>query len=326
MAGIDAGPLVAVRRDAARGGDPGAIPAVRTGRAGVQDEGSQLVALALAAAPVDGRDERWLDLCAGPGGKAALLAGLAGERGAVLVARERRRTGPAWSRAALRGLRAARDRGRGDGIAAAVAAGDVRPGARRRSRAPASVRCGAVRRRAGVVAGRRRRPRRRCSAAARRGAGRGPARRRRRLRHLLAAPGGDPRCGRRGPARAADDVVERGRADRSCRLSPTWATGPARPALAAPARHRRDVPRRCCAGRDLRRGLCRLRDRWASRSHPASCPPTSPTSQAAARSVAGGRLAARRRDGQPLRPEPDARPAGGRVAGEGGRRSRSTAT
>jgi 16S rRNA (cytosine967-C5)-methyltransferase len=61
-------------------GDPAAVAAVRTGRAGVQDEGSQLVCLALAAAPVHGRDERWLDLCAGPGGKAALLAGLAAGR------------------------------------------------------------------------------------------------------------------------------------------------------------------------------------------------------------------------------------------------------
>nr|MDQ6938216.1 hypothetical protein [Actinomycetota bacterium] len=58
------------------------------GRAGVQDEGSQLCALALVAAPVAGRDEHWLDLCAGPGGKAALLAGLAAERGAHLTANE----------------------------------------------------------------------------------------------------------------------------------------------------------------------------------------------------------------------------------------------
>ncbi|MFE7172181.1 RsmB/NOP family class I SAM-dependent RNA methyltransferase [Streptomyces sp. NPDC057616] len=71
------------------GGEPGAIEAVRDGRAGVQDEGSQLVALALAAAPVEGRDERWLDGCAGPGGKAALLAALAAERGAVLLAAEK---------------------------------------------------------------------------------------------------------------------------------------------------------------------------------------------------------------------------------------------
>ena len=72
------------------GGDPAAIAAVRERRAGVQDEGSQLCALALAAAPLTGRDERWLDLCAGPGGKAALLAALAAERGARLTANELR--------------------------------------------------------------------------------------------------------------------------------------------------------------------------------------------------------------------------------------------
>jgi 16S rRNA (cytosine967-C5)-methyltransferase len=71
------------------GGEPGAVEAVREGRAGVQDEGSQLVALALANAPVEGRDALWLDGCAGPGGKAALLAALAAERGAALVAAEK---------------------------------------------------------------------------------------------------------------------------------------------------------------------------------------------------------------------------------------------
>jgi 16S rRNA (cytosine967-C5)-methyltransferase len=71
------------------GGDPGAVPAVAEGRAAVQDEGSQLVALALAGAPLEGRDELWLDLCAGPGGKAGLLAALAAERGAAVVANER---------------------------------------------------------------------------------------------------------------------------------------------------------------------------------------------------------------------------------------------
>lgn len=70
------------------GGDPGAIPQVRDGRAGVQDEGSQLVAITLAGAQVDGTDARWLDLCAGPGGKAALLGALAAQRGARLVANE----------------------------------------------------------------------------------------------------------------------------------------------------------------------------------------------------------------------------------------------
>ncbi|GHF20302.1 rRNA cytosine-C5-methyltransferase [Streptomyces griseoluteus] len=71
------------------GGEPGAVEAVREGRAGVQDEGSQLVALALANAPIDGPDEKWLDGCAGPGGKAALLAALAARRGATLVASEK---------------------------------------------------------------------------------------------------------------------------------------------------------------------------------------------------------------------------------------------
>ena len=70
------------------GGDPGAVAAVAEGRAGVQDEGSQLVALALVRASVEGRDERWLDLCAGPGGKSALLAALAHAAGAGLLASE----------------------------------------------------------------------------------------------------------------------------------------------------------------------------------------------------------------------------------------------
>lgn len=73
----------------AEGGEPGALEAVREGRAGVQDEGSQLVAIALAGAPLEGSDERWLDACAGPGGKAALLAALAAQRGASLLAAEK---------------------------------------------------------------------------------------------------------------------------------------------------------------------------------------------------------------------------------------------
>ncbi len=69
-------------------GDPGGLSAVRDGRAGVQDEGSQLVALALAAAPIDGPDRVWVDLCAGPGGKAALLQAVAAGRGAHVLALE----------------------------------------------------------------------------------------------------------------------------------------------------------------------------------------------------------------------------------------------
>jgi 16S rRNA (cytosine967-C5)-methyltransferase len=70
------------------GGDPAGIELVARGRAGVQDEGSQLCAVALAEAPLDGTDARWLDLCAGPGGKAALLAALAGQKGAEVTAVE----------------------------------------------------------------------------------------------------------------------------------------------------------------------------------------------------------------------------------------------
>lgn len=62
------------------GGDPGRLAPVRDGLALVQDEGSQLVARALTLAPLDGDCGRWLDLCAGPGGKTALLASLGAQR------------------------------------------------------------------------------------------------------------------------------------------------------------------------------------------------------------------------------------------------------
>ncbi|MGH3300497.1 MAG: RsmB/NOP family class I SAM-dependent RNA methyltransferase [Streptosporangiaceae bacterium] len=70
------------------GGDPAAIRAVADGRAGVQDEASQLAALALTRVPVTGPDASWLDVCAGPGGKSRLLASLAAGSGARLVAAE----------------------------------------------------------------------------------------------------------------------------------------------------------------------------------------------------------------------------------------------
>jgi 16S rRNA (cytosine967-C5)-methyltransferase len=66
------------------GGDPSSL--VASGLAAVQDEASQLAALALARTGGSGQDKLWLDLCAGPGGKARLLGGLAAERGARLVA------------------------------------------------------------------------------------------------------------------------------------------------------------------------------------------------------------------------------------------------
>ncbi|SDL73605.1 16S rRNA (cytosine967-C5)-methyltransferase [Corynebacterium mycetoides] len=69
-------------------GDPGALEPVRDGIAGVQDEGSQLIARAAAEVPVEDDGGRWLDLCAGPGGKAALLGSLAGIEGARVDAIE----------------------------------------------------------------------------------------------------------------------------------------------------------------------------------------------------------------------------------------------
>ena len=71
------------------GGDPGRLAPIRDGQALVQDEGSQLVARALTLAPLIGTDHgRWLDLCAGPGGKTALIAAIAAEQGATVTAIE----------------------------------------------------------------------------------------------------------------------------------------------------------------------------------------------------------------------------------------------
>ncbi|QVG67930.1 RsmB/NOP family class I SAM-dependent RNA methyltransferase [Curtobacterium flaccumfaciens pv. flaccumfaciens] len=69
-------------------GDPARVPGVAAGRLRVQDEGSQLAALALSRSSEVRAGERWLDMCAGPGGKAALLAAEAQQGGATLVANE----------------------------------------------------------------------------------------------------------------------------------------------------------------------------------------------------------------------------------------------
>ena len=58
-------------------GAPNELAPIRERRAGVQDEGSQILAQVFAAAAA--HKEPWLDLCAGPGGKAALLSYLATE-------------------------------------------------------------------------------------------------------------------------------------------------------------------------------------------------------------------------------------------------------
>lgn len=82
--------------------NPATIREVATGAAGVQDEGSQVVALQLIQAPLAGSDARWLDLCAGPGGKAALLAGAVARRGGSLTAVEVHQHRAALVRSALR--------------------------------------------------------------------------------------------------------------------------------------------------------------------------------------------------------------------------------
>jgi 16S rRNA (cytosine967-C5)-methyltransferase len=67
-------------------GTPSSLEAIRHRRAGVQDEGSQLVASIFASVVAD--QNSWLDLCAGPGGKAALLASLAKVNGKDFTANE----------------------------------------------------------------------------------------------------------------------------------------------------------------------------------------------------------------------------------------------
>lgn len=70
------------------GGDAGRIPGVVDGTVRVQDVGSQLTARALAGARDIGSGELWLDMSAGPGGKAAVLGALAQQHGATLQAND----------------------------------------------------------------------------------------------------------------------------------------------------------------------------------------------------------------------------------------------
>jgi 16S rRNA (cytosine967-C5)-methyltransferase len=85
-------------------GDPAQLAPVRDGHALIQDEGSQLVARALTRAPVDGDTGRWLDLCAGPGGKTALLAAIGSSSGARVTAVEQSPTRAKMVAGNVRGL------------------------------------------------------------------------------------------------------------------------------------------------------------------------------------------------------------------------------
>ncbi|MFL0566463.1 RsmB/NOP family class I SAM-dependent RNA methyltransferase [Microbacterium sp. 179-I 1D1 NHS] len=70
------------------GGDPDRVVRGSGGAVRVQDEGSQLAALALSRAVPVRAGERWLDLCAAPGGKTAVLAAEAAAAGATVEANE----------------------------------------------------------------------------------------------------------------------------------------------------------------------------------------------------------------------------------------------
>jgi 16S rRNA (cytosine967-C5)-methyltransferase len=67
---------------------PSRVPQLQNGYVRVQDQGSQLAVLALLAAEVKVEDSRWLDLCAGPGGKAALMLAVAKQRFVAFEANE----------------------------------------------------------------------------------------------------------------------------------------------------------------------------------------------------------------------------------------------
>jgi len=69
-------------------GNPAQLPGFAEGLVRVQDEGSQLAALALTNFRDISEGETWLDMCAGPGGKAALLAAIAQQHAVNFVANE----------------------------------------------------------------------------------------------------------------------------------------------------------------------------------------------------------------------------------------------
>jgi len=66
-------------------GNPGSLDLIKARKIGVQDEGSQLVAEVFSKVA---QGSSWLDLCAGPGGKAALLSSIARQRDIRFTANE----------------------------------------------------------------------------------------------------------------------------------------------------------------------------------------------------------------------------------------------
>ena len=223
-------------------GNPGAIAAVRSGDAGVQDEGSQLVALALSARRVDGPD----DQLARHGGRARGQGGAArrsrpGPRRAPARRRPGARTAPDSSRRRCAAPRATTSRSPPTGPTARG-----RPGTFDRVLLDAPCTgLGVLRRRPESrwrrVAGRRRRPRGAAAPAARgrdrRGPGRAASSATSPARRTSPRPtsSSTPRCAGGGVEQLdAPTAAARGRRPR--RRSE-------RAAVAARARHRRDVPR-----------------------------------------------------------------------------------
>lgn len=125
--GVDPGALPGAEPDAFSpigwtAHDPIAAAERSGGRIRVQDEGSQLAALALSRARAIEPGERWLDLCAGPGGKAAVLAAEAVAGDAELIANEAVPARAELVRSALAGVTAEVEVRVGDGRA--IDAGD----------------------------------------------------------------------------------------------------------------------------------------------------------------------------------------------------------
>ena len=243
-----AGPLVAVRRAAGRR-RPGrrarrcarAGPACRTRAA----SWSRLRAGAGAAGRA--ATQRWLDLCAGPGGKAALLAARGRPAGcAGCSPPSGRRTGPSWC-----ARRSPATRARTSRWSPPTAPGRRgAPGSfdrvlRRRARAPAWARCAAAR---GPLAAAPR-----ATSPALVALQRGAAAQRAATRSGPAASSPTSTCsphlaetvGRRRRERARRDASTSMPVDAVCcsERRRTSARGRHGPAVAAPARHRRDVPR-----------------------------------------------------------------------------------
>ena len=186
-------------------------PPVRDRRAGVQDEGSQLCALALADAPLDG-PRRALARPVRRPGRQGRAAGRARRRARRHADRQRaaRRTAPSWS-ASVAGGWDVEVRRRATRARPAGPSRRYRPGAARRARAPASARCAAAPRRAGGappadVGDAWPRCSASCCAAALRLVRPGGVVA---LRDLLAAPGRDRRGRRRGHDRSVERSTRR---------------------------------------------------------------------------------------------------------------------